>query len=80
MGALQFDFDSSVNIFNLTAWSLFRFESTITESLLLGIEDFPDGEGVVFFLLEVAFFVENEDSYLSFPKNDSKVVYVLGVE
>jgi hypothetical protein len=80
MGTLQFDFDSSVSIFNMTEWSLFRLESTINESLQLGNKDFPDGEGVVFFLLEVAFFVENEGSFIPFQKDDSKVVFVLGVQ
>ena len=80
MGALRFDFDSSESFFKLTDWSLFRFESSITEGLQLGIEDFPDGQGVHFFLLEVAFFIENEGSFIPYPKDDSKVVYVLGVE
>lgn len=80
MGTLQFDFDSSVSIFSLTEWFLFRLENTGSESLQLGIKDFPDGAGVIFFLLEVAFFVEKEGSFIPFQKDDSKAVFVLGVE
>lgn len=80
MGALQFDFDTSKSFFELTDWSFFRFESTITEDLQLNIANCPDGEGVVFFLLEISFFVENEGSFVPFTKDDTKVVYVLGVE
>ncbi len=80
MGVLQFDFGTSTSFFKLTDWSLFRLESSITEGLQLGIEDFPDGEGTVFFLLEISFFVENEGGYMPFQKDDAKVVTVLGVE
>jgi len=80
LGALRFDFGSSTGFYALTDLAFYGLNSRRTQKLKLSIEDFPDGEGNVFFLLEVAFFVENEDSYLSFPKNDTKVVYVLGVE
>ena len=80
LGALQFDFGSSTGFYEVTDSVFYGLNSRITKKLELIIEDFPEGEGNVFFLLEVAFFVENEDSYLSFPKNDTKVVYVLGVE
>lgn len=79
MGVLRFDFNTTTSFFNLTDWSLFPIESSITEVLKMGIEDVPEGEGNVLFLLEVAFFAANEDSYLSFGKNDTKVVFVLGV-
>jgi len=80
LGALRFDFGSSTGFYALTDLAFYGLNSRSTKKLKLSIEDFPEGEGNVFFLLEVAFFVENEDSYLSFPKNDTKVVYVLGVE
>lgn len=80
LGALRFDFDSSVSFLKLTDLVFYSYESSLTENLQLRIIDFPDGEGVVFFLLEVAFFVENEGAFVSFPKNDTKVVFVLGVE
>jgi hypothetical protein len=80
LGALRFDFDTSVGFMRLSDLVLYGFDSRITESLQLSIEDFPDGEGVVFYLLEVAFFVEDEGTFISIPKNDTKVVFVLGVE
>jgi hypothetical protein len=80
LGALRFDFGSSIGTYTLTDLALYGFDSRISNKLRFGIEDFPDGEGVVFFLLEVAFFVENKDSFISIPKNDTKVVFVLGVE
>jgi hypothetical protein len=80
LGALRFDFGSSKGGYALTDLAFYGLNSRRTKKLKLGIDNFPEGEGNVFFLLEVAFFVENEDSYLSFPKNDTKVVYVLGVE
>ena len=80
LGALRFDFDSSNSFFKLTDWSLFCIESNITEGLRLDIEDFPDGLGVVIFLLEISFFVENEGSFIPFAKDETKVVFVLGVE
>jgi hypothetical protein len=80
LGALRFDFDTSVGFMKLSDLVLYGSESRITESLELSVEDFPDGEGVVFYLLEVAFFVEDEGTFISIPKNDTKVVYVLGVE
>lgn len=80
LGAMRFDFGSSAGFYTLTDLALYGFDSRITESLQLGLEDFPDGEGVVFYLLEVAFFVENAGTFISIPKNDTKVVFVLGVE
>lgn len=80
LGALRFDFTTSASILKLTDLFLYGYDSCITESLQLSIDDFPDGEGVDFFLLEVAFFVKNEGAFVSIPKNDTKVVYVLGVE
>lgn len=80
LGALRFDFATSASILKLTDLSFYGFNSRSAESLQLSIEDFPDGEGVVFFLLEAAFFVENAGTFISIPKNDTKVVYVLGVE
>ena len=80
MGLFLFDFDTSIPFFKLTDWSLFRNESSIEESLQLGITDFPDREGVVVSLLEIAFFVENQGSFIPFEKEDTKVVFVLGVE
>ena len=80
LGALRFDFGSSTGFYALTDSTFYGLNSRRTKKLKFTINDFPEGEGNVFFLLEVAFFVENEDSYLSFPKNDTKVVYVLGVE
>lgn len=80
LGALRFDFGSSTGFYALTDLAFYGLNSRRTKKLRLRIDNFPEGEGNVFFLLEVAFFVENEDSYLSFPKNDTKVVYVLGVE
>lgn len=80
LGALRFDFGSSTGFYALTDLAFYGLNSRRTNKLRLRIDNFPEGEGNVFFLLEVAFFVENEDSYLSFPKNDTKVVYVLGVE
>lgn len=80
LGVLRFDFATSASFFKLTDLSLYGFNSRSNESLQLSIEDFPDREGTVFFLLEVAFFVETEGTFISIPKNDTKVVYVLGVE
>lgn len=81
MGILRFNFVTTVSaFFKLTDWSLFRLESGITEGFQMGIEDFPDGEGVLFFLLELSFFVEYEGSFVPYPKDDTKVVTVLGVE
>ena len=80
LGALRFDFGSSTGFYALTDLAFYGLNSRRTKKLRLRIDNFPEGEGNVFFLLEVAFFVKNEDSYLSFPKNDTKVVYVLGVE
>jgi hypothetical protein len=80
MGLFLFDFDTSIPFFKVTEWSLFRKESRIDESLQLGIRDFPDRDGVVFYLLEIAFFVENQGCFIPFEKQDSKVVFVLGVE
>lgn len=80
LGALRFDFGTSTGFYALTDSAFYGLNSRRTKKLKLRIDNFPEGEGNVFFLLEVAFFVENEDSYLSFPKNDTKVVYVLGVE
>jgi hypothetical protein len=80
LGALRFDFDTSASFMKLTDLFLYGLDSRITESLQLSVEDFPDGEGVVFYLLEVAFFVENAGTFISIPKNDTKVVFVLGVE
>jgi hypothetical protein len=80
LGALRFDFGSSTGGYALTDLAFYGLNSRSTKKFKLRIDDFPEGEGNVFFLLEVAFFVENEGSYLSFPKNDTKVVYVLGVE
>jgi hypothetical protein len=80
LGALGFDFDTSVGFMKLSDLVFYGYDSRITESLELSVEDFPDGEGVVFFLLEVAFFFENAGTFVSIPKNDTKVVYVLGVE
>jgi hypothetical protein len=48
MGVLQFDFETSTTLLKLTDWSLFGLESSITEGLQLGIEDFTDGEGTIF--------------------------------
>lgn len=80
MGALRFNFDTSISFFKLTDWSLFPIESNNPEGLQLGIEGFPDGESVVFFLLEISFFVENDGSFIPFAKDETKVVFVLGVE
>lgn len=80
LAALRFDFAASTSILKRSDLVLFRFDSRITESLTLGIPDFPDGEGTVFFFFEAAFFVENYDAFVSIPKNDTKVVFVLGVE
>lgn len=80
LGALRFDFGTSASFMKLTDLFLYGLDSRITESLQLSVEDFPDGEGVVFFLLEVAFFVEDAGTFISIPKNDTKVVFVLGVE
>jgi len=80
LGALRFDFGSSTGCYALTDLAFYGLNSRKTKKLKLRIDNFPEGEGNIFFLLELAFFVENEDSYLSFPKNDTKVVYVLGVE
>jgi hypothetical protein len=80
LGALRFDFATSASFLKLTDLSLYGFDSRITENLTLAITDFPDGEGVVFYLLEVAFFVANEGSFISFAKDATKVVYVLGVK
>ena len=80
LGALRFDFGTSTGYYTLTDLALYGFDSPISKKLRLSIENFPDGEGVVFFLLEVAFFVENEGAFVSVPKNDTKVVFVLGVE
>lgn len=80
LGALRFEFGSSTGFYTLTDMALYGFDSCISKKLKLSIEDFPDGEGVVFFLLEVAYFVENEGTFISIPKNDTKVVFVLGVE
>jgi hypothetical protein len=80
LGALRFDFGSSTGCYALTDLAFYGLNSRRTHKLKLTIEDFPEGEGNVFFLLEVAFFVENEDAFVSIPKNDTKVVYVLGVE
>jgi hypothetical protein len=80
LGALRFDFSSSTGFYTLTDLALYGFDSSVTQSLTFNIPHFPDGEGAVFFLLEVAFFVENEGGFISISKNDTKVVYVLGVE
>lgn len=80
MGVLQLDFDTTLSFFKLTDWFLFRLESSVTEGFQVVIEGFPDGEGVVFFLLELSFFVEHEGSFIPYPKDDTKVVTVLGVE
>jgi len=80
LGALRFDFGSSTGCYALTDSAFYGLNSRRTKKLKLTIEDFPKGEGNVFFLLEVAFFVENEGAFVSVAKNDSKVVYVLGVE
>lgn len=80
LGALRFDFGSSRGCYALTDLVFYGLNSRSTKKLKFTIVDFPEGEGNVFFLLEVAFFVENEDGYHSFPKNDAKVVYVVGVE
>jgi len=80
LGALRFDFGSSTGCYALTDLAFYGLNSRKTKKLKLRIDNFPEGEGTIFYLLELAFFVENEDSYLSFPKNDTKVVYVLGVE
>lgn len=80
LGALRFDFATSASFLKLSDLVFYGSDSRITESLELSVEDFPDGEGVVFYLLEAAFFVENEGAFISIPKNDTKVVYVLGVE
>lgn len=80
LGALRFDFGSSTGSYTRTDLALYGFDSRSGKKLKLTIEDFPAGEGVIFFLLEVAFFVENKDSFISIPKNDTKVVFVLGVE
>ncbi len=79
MGALRFDFDTSNSFFKLTDWSLFCFESKITEAIQLGFDVIPDGEGVVFFILEISFFVENAGSYVPFATDGGKVVCVIGV-
>ena len=44
---------------------------------MFDIPHLPDAEEAIFFLLEFAFFVENEGGFISFPKNDIKVVSVL---
>jgi hypothetical protein len=80
LGALRFDFGSSTGGYALTDLVFYGLNSRRTKKLKLRIADFPDGEGVVFFLLEVAFFVADKENFISIPKNDSKVVYVLGVE
>lgn len=80
MGALRFDFGSSTGFYALTDLAFYGLNSCRTKKLKFTIEDFPEGEGTLFFLLEVAFFVENEGAFVSIPKNDSKVVFVLGVE
>lgn len=80
LGALRFDFATSASFMKLSDLVLYGSDSSITESLQLSVEDVPDGEGVVFYLLELAFFVENAGTFVSIPKNDTKVVYVLGVE
>jgi hypothetical protein len=80
LGALRFDFGSSTGGYALTDLAFYGLNSRRTKKLKFTIDDLPEGEGVVFFLLEVAFYVENEGAFVSFPKNDSKVVYVLGVE
>ena len=78
MGALRFDFGSSECAFVLSDWSMYRLESSIVGTQL-GIDDFPDGEGVLFYLLEISFFTEEEGSFMPYPKDSTKVVYVLGV-
>ena len=80
LGALRFDFSSSTGYYRLADLALYGFDSSVTYSLTFDIPPLADGEGTVFFLLEVAFFVENEGGFISFPKNDSKVVFVLGVD
>ena len=80
MGVLRLDFDNTTTLLKLTDWSLFRLESSITEGLQRGIEDFPDGEGTVFFSLEISFFVEHDGSFVPYHKDYTKVVAVLGVE
>ncbi|NDP28010.1 MAG: hypothetical protein GZ087_11375 [Flavobacterium sp.] len=80
LGALRFDFGTSASFLQLTDMEFYGFDSRSTKKLRLCIKDFPDGEGVIFFLLEVAFFIENEGTFVSIPQNDTKVVYVLGVE
>lgn len=80
LGALRFDFGSSTGFYALTDLAFYGLNSRSTKKMKFTINDFPEGEGNVFFLLEVAFFVENEGAFVSFPKNDTKVVYVLRVE
>jgi len=80
LGALRFDFSSSTGYYRLADLALYGFDSSVTYSLTFDIPPLADGEGTVFFLLEVAFFVENEGGFISFPKNDTKVVFVLGVD
>lgn len=79
MGALRFDFGSSECIFVLSDWSMYSLDSSVAEGTQLGIEDFPDGEGVLFYLLDLSFFTEEVGSFIPYPKDSTKVVCVLGV-
>jgi hypothetical protein len=79
MGVLQLDFDSITTFFKLANWSFFGMESINTEALQLVIEDFPDGKRC-FFLLEISFCIEHEDSFVPYSKDDTKAVTLLGVD
>jgi len=80
IGVLQINSDSSSTFLKWTDWSLFGLESINTDGLQLRIEDFPNAEGTVFFLLELSFFVEHEGSFVAYPKNDAKVLTIRGVD
>lgn len=56
LGALRFDFATSVGFMKLSDLVLYSYDSRITESLELSVEDVPDGEGVVFFFAGSGFF------------------------